>query len=177
MMGGLAMMAVTPARAATCAGETSFGCGFTITIGPGGSVAGVNTGLGPYDGSDDTLIGVFNHSSTPLTSLHISGSSDIFGFDGDGIDTYPGSVGNSTDTTGYGGPDAYFTNIAVGAMSGTVDFITPIGLNGSTYFSLEEPPSAITIGSITTGVPEPASVAILSSALLGLGMLRRRRKQ
>ena len=41
---------------------------------------------GPYEGSDDSLIGVQNNSSSTIDELPLSvPSSDLFGFDGDGI--------------------------------------------------------------------------------------------
>jgi hypothetical protein len=95
------------------------------------------TGQGPYDGVDDTLVGIVNDSAKPVTSVALSSDSDIFGFDGDGIDTY-GAPGNSHDTTGYGGPDAYFTNINAFQTTGTVNFVTPLPADGgTTYFGLE----------------------------------------
>ena len=52
----------------------------------------------PYDGIEDTLIGVQNNSSTPLSSLPLASTdgAQLFGFDGDGIGNY--------GPTGYEGP-------------------------------------------------------------------------
>ncbi len=66
----------------------------------------------------------------------MTSTNNIFGFDGDGIDTY-GAPSNPMDNTGYGGPKAYFTNINAGQTSGRVNFITPIPPGGTAYFSLE----------------------------------------
>jgi hypothetical protein len=110
-------------------------CGMIITITATGAQL-TATGQGPYDGSDDTLIGVVNNSKLPVSSLILTSGTDIFGFDGDGIDTY-GAPGNSKDSTGYGGPDTYYTNINAAQTSGTVNFVTPIPVGGSTYFGLE----------------------------------------
>ena len=125
------------AAASTC---PAFGadtdCGILITVTDAGATV-QSTGQGPYDGSDDTLIGVINNSAAPLKSLILTSSLTIFAFDGDGVDTY-GAPGNSTDTTGYGGPNAYFTNANGTGTSGTVNFITPLAAKGGTaYFSLE----------------------------------------
>jgi hypothetical protein len=110
-------------------------CGVIITITDAGAQVAA-TGQGPYDGVDDTLVGVVNNGKLPINSLILSSGTNIFGFDGDGIDTY-GAPGNASDTTGYGGPDAYFTNINAAQTSGTVNFLTPIPVGGSTYFGLE----------------------------------------
>lgn len=119
-------------------------CGTVITITDAGASIS-NTGQGPYDGIDDTLVGVINNTSNlTISSLTLNSSLDIFGFDGDGIDTY-GIPGNDMDDTGYGGPNAYFTGINGNQTSGTVDFIVPIPPRGGTaYFSLENSLGAAT---------------------------------
>jgi hypothetical protein len=124
------------------------GCGAIITItGTGASVT--QTGQGPYDQSDDTLIGVVNNipKCTPgqgsqsacglsIYSIDLTSTQNIFGFDGDGITTY-GQPGNPQDSTGYGGPNVFFSNINSAATSGRVNFITPIPPGGTGFFSLE----------------------------------------
>jgi hypothetical protein len=96
------------------------------------------TGQGPYDGVEDSLIGVVNNSSRSISAIAIKSALPIFAFDGDGIDTY-GISGNALDSTGYGGPNAYFTNINPAATAGIVNFVVPIPANGGIdYFSLEE---------------------------------------
>jgi hypothetical protein len=114
---------------------------------------------GTYDGVDDTLIGIINNSSVPVSHVTLSSNAEpLFGFDGDGICQDPnstsGSFGlhcngvahqinnpnynNPHDSTGYGGNDAFFTNISSDFMTGTVNFFTPIPPGGTDYFSLEE---------------------------------------
>jgi hypothetical protein len=112
-------------------------CGVIISVTDSGATISV-TGQGPYDGSDDTLVGVVNQSTKnlPVSSLKLTSDNNIFGFDGDGIDTY-GAPGNAKDSTGYGGPNAYFTNISADQTSGTVNFVTPIPPGGTAYFGLE----------------------------------------
>ncbi len=118
------------------------------------------------NGFDDTIIGVLNISnSTTIKTLGLNSNSDIFGFDGDGIDTYIGhtNVTNGTtnfstnpmDTTGYGGPNAYFSfqkgctfdstrsgyvsssNYPAACNGGVVNFINPVAPGESTFFGLE----------------------------------------
>jgi hypothetical protein len=111
-------------------------CGVIITIDDSGATV-TATGQPPYDGDDDTLIGVVNNSKLPITSLVLKSALNIFAFDGDGIDTY-GVEGNASDPTGYGGPNAFFSSISADATTGTVDFKEEIAPNGGTdYFSLE----------------------------------------
>lgn len=113
-------------------------CGTIITITATGATIS-NTGQPPYDAIEDTLVGVVNNSKLPISVMGLSGPG-IFQFDGDGIDTY-GAPGNSLDASGYGGPNAYFTNLVTvgsGPNTGLVHFIAPIAANGGTaYFSLE----------------------------------------
>jgi PEP-CTERM motif len=167
------VLAQCPAVGAATAGcdivITVTNSGTTITAGPSFGIAG-----GTYDGSDDTLIGIVNNSSIPFSSISLSSSTDIFGFEGDGIDTF-GVTGNSSDDTGYGGPESFFTGINSAAMSGTVNFVTALAANGgNTYFSLEEAltPSEIVVGGAT---PEPSTLLLFGTGALGLaGALRRR---
>jgi PEP-CTERM motif len=176
-LGGAASAATFPAF-----GTNTLGPEFLITFAANGSVSTALNPVymghdpGPYDGADDTYIGVINNSSSPISSIALSSSTlDIAGFDGDGIDTY-GATGNSHDSTGYGGPNAFYTNIANNFMSVTVNFITPIATGGgSSYFSLEE---AVTLNSIVVGAPEPSTWAMMLLGFAGLGFaaLRRNRK-
>jgi hypothetical protein len=169
------------------------GCQFLIDVTPGGTTVLQDSTQGPYESSEDSLIGVKNDSSSPLSSIPISTpGSDTFGFDGDGIcdngvgpvpagcvqigtagtpcdptnvlmpcafpsppgqpaadpDNYTGSLAN-----GYEGPQNYYTNVSTDFSSGTVVFSPAIPPGGSTYFSLEEPPSAaaINVGSAPVG--------------------------
>lgn len=120
------------------------GCGAIITVTDAGASVSYS-GQGPYDGSDDTLIGIINNSTRmPISSVKLQSGDAAFAFDGDGIDTY-GIPGNGMDNTGYGGPNAYFSDISPDQTTGTVHFIVPIAANGGTvYFSLEAPLSAAT---------------------------------
>lgn len=156
-------------------------CNIVLTIGSGGtltSTAGAST-TSTYDGSEDVIIGVINNSGTPVSSLNLSAPGiPVFAFDGDGIDGF-GITKNpgNPDTTGYGGPNGYFTNISGNYSSGTVNFITPIsGSGGFDFFSLEE---AITFSQITgttgTVTPEPSTLLLFGTGALTLaGSIRRK---
>jgi hypothetical protein len=110
--------------------------------------------------------------------LNITGS-DIFGFDGDGICTFA-FTGNGycsaaaklgTDPQDYFGPTSTFS--ITNANTGTVLFGAGIASGGSTFFSLEEPPTANLV--VTSGAPEPQSFALLAAGMGGLFLLIRRR--
>jgi hypothetical protein len=150
-----------------------------------GTVVSASTAVvdpSPYDGVEDTLVGVLNNSSIAITSLTLTGSL-IFELDGDGICTFtfPGSgycsasqIGG-TDPQDYYGPTSTFT--ITDLNSGVVHFTTPIaGGGGSTYFSLEEPPTA-NLQVIVGGAPEPETITMMLGgfAVLALGLRRQRR--
>lgn len=131
-------------------------CGTIITITDTGASVSV-TGQGPYDGLDDTLVGVVNKSSLPIHALGLQSLLTIFALDGDGIDTF-GIPGNVRDGSGYGGPNAYFNNIDPGFMAGVVNFVVPLApFRGTAYFSLEQAiDAAISCQQVVNGsVPKP----------------------
>jgi hypothetical protein len=151
------------------------GCTTVITVGSTGTLtASKGPSTSPdYDGSDDQLVGFYNNSSLTISSIKLNGGSSnpIFGFDGDGVDGY-GAPSNTTDLTGYGGPDSYFSAISPDQTQGTVNFISAIAPGGFTYFSLEEPFSASTPITGTTGgtgvTPEPSTLFLFGTGALGL---------
>ena len=129
-------------------------CGVLIVVNPGGSLTILTDPTQPpYDGVEDTLIGVLNSSGGPITSISLTGTSGAFGFDGDGLcNATPHPAGCPFATTGpgpdYAGPGTGFANIANGGNDGDVTFSPALADGASTYFSLEGPASAVTGGTI-----------------------------
>jgi RHS repeat-associated protein len=106
---------------------------------------------GPFDGADDTLIGVLNSSSDTVTSIQLSSDTDLFGFDGDGLCTAsPQPAGCPFGPTGYEGPDTGFSDITPDESGGVVNFTNGLAPGQTAYFSLEEALSATTV---TVGGP------------------------
>ena len=171
-----AIAAASPANAGTC---PAFGadtdCGYLITINADGSITAGSTGQGPYDNSEDTLVGVVNNSPNALTSLTLSGG-NIFGFEGDGEAYY---TGVSYGPTGYEGPNTSFD--VVDNNNGTVNFLSGgVAANGGTsWFTLEEDLASVAGGvTVVTGsVPEPSTWAMMLLGFGGIGFVMRTRKR
>lgn len=157
--------------------NTNSDCGYILTIGAGGVITGAPvTGAAPYDGSDDALIGVQNNSGAAFTgAISLSGSGNgggIFAFDGDGICTF--ITCTWSHTTGYEGPLNTFSGINSAGTSGLVD-ITGLAAGGTTYFSLEGSPASISITNVGGSTPEPSSMILMATGLLGVaGSIRRK---
>lgn len=119
-------------------------CGLLIQVTDSGSFVYGDPTQGPYDGVEDTLIGVVNDSSKTIGALALTSSTDLFGFDGDGICSYGGFCG----PTGYEGPNTTFSDISPDYTSGVVSFTAGLAAGASTYFSLEE---ALSTSNVSTG--------------------------
>lgn len=116
-------------------------CGILIDVTNGGVTVYEDPSQGPYDGSDDTLVGVLNQSSQVLGHLFLASAGAIFGFDGDGIcsPSYMSfDAGCPFGTTEYEGPGTEFIEISPDSTSGVVSFDPTIAPGGTAYFSLEE---------------------------------------
>jgi hypothetical protein len=115
-------------------------CQYLITAtDKGGLTLASDPSQGPYEGSDDALVGVQNDSTKPLSSVMLGTAGDgSFAFDGDGLCNPGGNpvpAGCPFGATGYEGPGTSFT--VTDADKGTVTFKPAIAPGGSSYFSLE----------------------------------------
>jgi len=124
------------------------GCAILLVIDNAGSLRVVtDPSQGPYDGIEDTLIGVQNNSQDTVLSIPLKGSIPMFAFDGDGpcgIDPntgqpfQPAPAGCPFGPTTYEGPGISFSNISPDFTSGTVNFAGGLAPGASAFFGLEE---------------------------------------
>lgn len=129
-------------------------CGLLIVVDDNGATVYGDPTQGPFDGVEDTLIGVRNSSSHTLGHLNLSSNTDLFGFDNDGLcSVSPAPSGCPFGATGYEGPGTSFSNISSTYNGGTVDFAGGIPPGGTAYFSLEE---SLDSATLVTGGPGPA---------------------
>lgn len=168
------------------------GCQFLLTINPNLTVSIAQDpnapNNGPYDGSEDTLVGVFNNSTSTITTLPLSSSTDIFGFDGDG--PCDSSIGPPTGTgcgavpNDYAGPGITFSGINAAQTAGVVNFTGGLAPGTSRWFGLEDTLQISQIvpgtpgggGAPAAGVPEPASLLLIGTGFSALALIARRRQ-
>jgi hypothetical protein len=78
----------------------------------------------------------------------------------------------NTTRNGYEGPGTFYTNVSSDATSGRVNFSPAVPPGGTTYFSLEEPPSAnaINVGStpVGAGLAAPPTVTATSASFVAI---------
>ncbi len=137
------------------------GCQTVIVINPDGSpTIATNPGpnSGPFDGSEDSLIGVQNNSGQPISSLPLAGT-DIFAFDGDGLCTFTADITCTwPNPTTYEGPNTSFS--ITDASDGSVNFTGGLADQASAYFSLE---GVVTSSSLVVDVPIQATPVTAST--------------
>jgi hypothetical protein len=200
---------VTPSKASATAfvqcpgvGLNPNGCQFLVTFGPGGAIStqqATGTDNQPFDGVEDTLIGIQNNSGAPIAFINLGpalglNGIPVFEFDSDGAcsgfnSPQPACVGG--DSTGYGGfispnstglPSAgalgnvTFTNINAAQTAGRVVF-GPGGIpnGGSAWFSLED---AFTLNTLPVppSVPEPGTLMLLGTGIFAVARRLRKAK-
>lgn len=163
-------------------------CEILLVVNPDQTISVLgDPSVGPYDGSDDTLVGILNNSSSAIAAVTVSGTgSGLAGFDGDGICTYStggtnssGFAGDSyctsqqldgTDPGDYAGPGTSFTLDPNSQDDVEVDFAdNGLAAGGSTYFSLEGALTAAVVTARKGGLNE-RYVALGDSIPYGHGL-------
>ncbi|WP_018762361.1 hypothetical protein [Arthrobacter sp. 135MFCol5.1] len=122
--------------------------------------------VGPYDGADDTLVGVVNNSRTSVPAITVKGpGTGLSLFDGDGLCTFAaGSCPNGP--TGYEGPGTTLVTDPSLPDAAEVDF-SGAGLapQATSYFSLEGVLSSAQITAARgTLIPKGVSLVLKTSA-------------
>src|SRR5690349_14023202 len=123
-------------------------CQILIVVNPDRSVSVQgDPAVGTYDGSDDTLVGVINNSSSAVPAITVTGpGTGLAGLDGDGLCTF-GVAGCPFGPTGYEGPGTTIVTDATLPDSAEIDFAGGgLKAGGTAYFSLE---GALTSASVT----------------------------
>ena len=115
-------------------------CGSLLVVNPDRTVSVyTDPAVGPFDGIEDTLIGIRNDSSAPVTAITAYGPPGIFGFDFDGLcAAYPAPAQCPFGPTTYEGPGVSFVIDPTSNADGEIDFAgNGLAAGDSTYFSLE----------------------------------------
>lgn len=147
-------------------------CGSLLVINPDRSVSVyTDPAVSPFDGIEDTLIGVQNDSGVAVGAITAYGPPGIFGFDGDGLCAgySPSPSGCPFGSTTYEGPGVSFVFDPNNTADGEIDFAgAGIPAGGSAFLSLEGAVTSATLKAVVGRlsfcnqagvVPSPAGVA------------------
>lgn len=124
--------------------------------------------VGPYDGADDTLVGVVNNSRSSVPAITVTGKgTGLSLLDGDGLCTFV-SGGCPYGPTGYEGPGTTLVTNPALPDSAEVDFSgTGLARGASTYFSLEGDLTAAQVVAVRGALePKNATLTLKTSASL-----------
>ncbi len=150
------------------------GCGALITVNADGtSSVQFDANQPPFNGINDTLVGVVNNSGAPLSGLALSGEllgQGIFGFTQHGLcvavsgtGAVPPPDGCPFGSTGYEGPGTSFS--VTDATDGLVQFTGGLASQGAAYFSIHGIVDQASVGNLNVAaVPVPSPVAVTAVA-------------
>jgi lysophospholipase L1-like esterase len=146
-------------------------CGVVIVVNADRSVSVYNdSSVGPFDGTEDTLIGIRNESSQPVTAITAFGPSGLFGFDGDGLcaaSIAPKPALCPFGSTTYEGPGTSFVTDPSNSGDGEIDFDgSGLAPGEARYFSLE---GAVTAATLAVHVGHLTNIALGDSIAAGYG--------
>jgi hypothetical protein len=181
---GVLCFVAAPASAQCPAAGAATGCNVTITINSGGTltisaVSGTMIDALKNPGAaDDVMVGIINNSGGPIASLTLMSNTNIFGFDGDGACsgyTVPNASPCTPTFNEYFPAGITDSGVAVGQKSGNINFTGNLANGAQTWVSLENFGTVTGQGNAPQVTPEPGTLGLVGSSLLGLaGILRRR---
>ncbi len=142
-----AVVPIPPFHACPAVGASP-SCQIFLVVNPDATVSvWGDPSVGPYDGSDDTLVGVRNDSAQSVDAITVTGpGSGLGGLDGDGLCTF-GVAGCPFGVTGYEGPGTRLVTDPALPDAAEVDFTGSLAPGASTFFSLE---GALTAAQLTS---------------------------
>jgi hypothetical protein len=186
--GVLCVLAAPVSAQCPAAGATPAGCNWIITIKPdlttsvttGSATPDVMIDMGTHPSNpDDVMVGIINSSGVSIASLTLMGSTTMFGFDGDGACSNYSPVATPAACAGF--TNEYFpagitdSGVAGDLKSGTIHFTGNLANGAQTWISLENFGTVTGTGNTPQVTPEPGTLGLVGSSLLGLaGILRRR---
>ena len=152
------------------------GCGTLIVVGPNGELSSSrDPSQPPFDGRDDTLIGVQNNSSSTFTKLILRGAG-VFLLDGDGIcseENGPVLPGCPFGETGYEGPNTVIEPINL--FEGEIRFLGgTIEPGKSAFFGVDRAIEELNCTSVACHVEEGEEPTEgTCTTVIGAGSLRK----